>query len=171
MKLEELLLSLTYVDHESKSSNIFDPVQIYKINENPITFRVENPKIDHWLDKVSNDDNYSILNEVLYSVDNVEKFISKVSFVLGDNLDDKSKAEKFDKLISLTTRARNQRGFYILWLLLAKVDIAKIKSHQTVIFEDINNFILKNERLSINEHDSIKDAFQSKVEEFWSNYI
>jgi uncharacterized protein with ParB-like and HNH nuclease domain len=170
MKLEEILLSLTYVDYESQSSNIFEPVQIYKRNGNSITFRVENPKIDHWLDKFGND-NDQVSYDVSTSLDNVEKFIQKVSFVLGDDLDNKTKADKFDKLISLTTRARNQRGFYILWLLLAKVELCKVKSNQNYIFDAINDFINSDEELSIINYVSVKDAFQTKVEGFWSSWI
>ena len=165
MKLEELILSLTYIDYESISGSFFDPVQIYQASGNPITFRVENPKIDHWLDTV--EANSDINDKALSSIENVEKFIKKVSCLVGDGLDNKEKAEKFDELISLTTRARNQRGFYMLWLLLAKVSLEKIDLRRGDIFSSVQKFINKNERLDVGDDEIVKDQFQSLVENFW----
>lgn len=168
MKLEELLLSFVYIDYESKNANVFDPVQIYQASGNPITFRVENPKIDHWLDTVDSDNNINIA--ALDSIQNVRSFICKVSYLLGDNLDNTNKARKFDDLISLITKARNQRGFYMLWLLLAEISIQKIDSDQDAIFSATKNFINTNKRLTIKDDEVVKECFQKLVEEFWSDW-
>lgn len=165
MKLEELILSLTYIDYESISGSFFEPLQIYQASGNPITFRVENPKIDHWLDTVETDSD--INDKALSSIENVEKFIKKVSCLIGDGLDNKEKAEKFDVLISLTTKARNQRGFYMLWLLLAKVSLEKIDLRRGDIFSSVQKFIHKNERLDVSDDEIVKNQFQSLVEIFW----
>ncbi len=173
MKLEELLLSLTYIDYESISTNIFEPVQIYQASGNPITFRVENPKIDHWLDTLETDSNKNVT--AISSIENVKSFIEKVSLLLGSELDDKEKAIKFDTLVSLSTRARNQRGFYMLWLLLSKVSLENIDSRKDDIFSSVKYFIDKNKRLDVNENENenenengiVKDIFQKLVEEFW----
>ncbi|MFT4851123.1 MAG: hypothetical protein ACI83B_003687 [Sediminicola sp.] len=170
MKLEELLLSFTYIDYKSASTNAFDPVQIYQASGNPITFRVENPKIDHWLDTVEHEDSGedgNVLSSMLISIENVKEFVDKVSHLLGHDLEDKLKAVQFDNLISLTTRARNQRGFYMLWLLLAEVKNEKIVADRENIFHSINIFISKNEKLTIESNEVIKEIFQNLVEEFW----
>ena len=79
MKLEELLLSLTYVDYESTQNDFFKAIQIYQQTTSPITFRVERPKIDHWLDTIDNNksENKDSLNQTLSSIKNVESFIKK----------------------------------------------------------------------------------------------
>jgi uncharacterized protein with ParB-like and HNH nuclease domain len=173
MKLEELLLSFTYIDYKSATANAFDPVQIYQASGNPITFRVENPKIDHWLDTVENEDsgeNGNVLSNMLNSIENVREFVDKVSHLLGHDLEDKLKAVQFDNLISLTTRARNQRGFYMLWLLLAEVKNEKIVADRENIFHSINIFISKNEKLTIESNEVVKEIFQNLVEEFWREW-
>jgi uncharacterized protein with ParB-like and HNH nuclease domain len=168
MKLEELLLSFVYLDHESGSTNIFDPVQIYQASGNPITFRVENPKIDHWLDTVDSDP--KINATAIISINNVRSFIHKVSHLLGSELSDTEKSRKFDDLISLITKARNQRGFYMLWLLLAEVSLEKIDSNLESIFSSVKNFIDNNKRLTINEGEVVKECFQNLVEDFWREW-
>jgi len=168
MKLEELLLSFTYIDYESKSGNIFDPIQIYQASENPITFRVENPKIDHWLDTIETDEDKN--NITISSINHVEEFIIKISHILGIELSAKEKANKFDELISLTTRARNQRGFYILWLLFAEISLEKVISNRENIFLSAKNFINTNERLDIVEDNIVKIEFKNLIEEFWEKW-
>ncbi len=165
MKLEELLLSFVYIDHKSLSCNIFEPVQIYQASGNPITFRVENPKIDYWLDTVELCENTN--TSALSSIENVGSFICKVSHLLNDKLDDTMKASEFDNLVSLTTRARNQRGFYILWLLLAKVSIEKIDSNRESMFDSAKSFINDNKILSVSENVAVKENFQKLVKDFW----
>ncbi|MCJ8352263.1 DUF262 domain-containing protein [Moritella sp.] len=168
MKLEELLLSITYVDFESECTSVFEPIQIYQASGNPITFRVENPKIDYWLDTVEVDQDKN--NKALVSINNVENFINKVSHLIGVEIGNKEKADRFDELISLTTRARNQRGFYMLWLLLAEVNIQKIESCREDIFLSVKNFIDINKRLDISENETVKNKFQALVEQFWSEW-
>jgi len=172
MKLEELLLSFTYIDYESFQANFFDSIQIYQASGNPITFRVENPKIDYWLDTAETDLSSEgiVLSKMLESINNVNLFINKVSRLIGHNLIDEEKADKFDELISLTTRARNQRGFYMLWLLLAKVSIENINLYREDIFSSAKDFIDQYKRLDINESESVKDKFQQLVENFWDKW-
>jgi hypothetical protein len=173
MKLEELLLSFTYIDYKSTSANVFDPVQIYQASGNPITFRVENPKIDHWLDTVETDElseNDDVLSNMLQSIENVRKFINKVSHLIGHDFGDREKADRFDEVINLTTRARNQRGFYMLWLLLAEVRLEKITVHRELIFNSIKAFIATNEKLTIDDNQVVKSIFQDLVENFWSEW-
>lgn len=169
MKLEELLLSFAYIDCGSSSSSVFEPVQIYQASGNPITFRVENPKIDHWLDTIETDlsEDGEILSGILDSLKNVEFFIEKVSQLLGIGLPDDKKAESFNDLISLTTKARNQRGFYMLWLLLNKLSVEKIQSDRSQMFIAIQKFIDDNKKLTVNEGENVKDLLQELVEKFW----
>jgi uncharacterized protein with ParB-like and HNH nuclease domain len=169
MKLEELLLSLAYIDYESVSVNDFNPVQIYQKTGSPITFRVENPKIDHWLDTVEMDvsEDGQVLSKMLVSVNNVRKFIDKVSYLIDNDLTDKDKAIQFNLLISLTARARNQRGFYMLWLLLSGVKHEAVVANRKLMFNSVNAFLATNEKLNVNDDEVVKNVFQSLVEGFW----
>ncbi|MBE4096266.1 DUF262 domain-containing protein [Vibrio parahaemolyticus] len=169
MKLEELLLSLAYIDYETNGElRAFEPIQIYQASGNHITFRVENPKIDHWLDKVQSKP--SEKKNALDSLDNVESFIKKISTLIGDELSPLDKAKGFDDLISLTTRARNQRGFYTLWLLLYPLSIQRINENRKQIFESTKIFISQNKRLNVQESDIVKDVFINLVKDFWKKH-
>lgn len=163
MRLEELLLSFTYMDFESRTKfiSIFESIQIYQANGKPVTFRVENQKIDNWLDIVVDYQN------VIESIKNVRTFIEKISYIVGDHLDAYEKSIKFDSLIKLTTKARNKRSFYILWLLLFKVNIKKIQLASNDIFNRITIFMSENENLTVDESCTVKTILKSKIEEFW----
>lgn len=170
MKLEELLLSLTYIDYEASTESFFEPIQIYQASGNPITFRVENPKIEHWLDTVETDtsEHNDVLKAMLTSIDNVDEFIKKVSCVVGSGLDDEIKADNFNELISLKTKARNQRGFYMLWFLLANARLEKIESNRENIFRSIKYFTDTNRNIKVGACETVKMEFQKLVEKFWA---
>ncbi|CAH9057683.1 hypothetical protein PSECIP111951_01718 [Pseudoalteromonas holothuriae] len=169
MKLEELLLSLAYIDYESKKANVFEPIQIYQASGNHITFRVENPKIDHWLDKIESCG--QVKEDALDSINNVELFIEKVEALVGKDLSNAEKAKEFDNLISLTTRARNQRGFYMLWLLTYTLDVKAILAHRSSMFSEMKSFLLNNKKLNVEESTVIKEDFQKLTEEFCSELV
>lgn len=173
MKLEELLLSLTYLDYEAgQSGDIFKSIQIYQASTNPITFRVENPKIDHWLDTIDSDtqEDSPKLIKALQSIENVNLFIEKISSLVDQQSNDESKAKNFNQLINLKTKARNQRGFYILWFLLAQISQKRIKKDKEQIFTAIQHFVKTNQTVDINENNTVKERFQALVEEFWANW-
>ena len=166
MRLEELLLSFVYMDFESRTKkiSIFEPMQIYQANGNPVMFRVENQKIDHWLDLVANNQ-----EEVINSIDNVRVFIDKISYLIGSDLADDEKSKQFDLLISLKTRARNKRNFYILWLLIFDVGIEKIKQENEAFFKTIKTFISGNENINIGDNLTVKKALNMEIEKFWAS--
>ena len=165
MRLEELLLTLTYIDAKAEAS-IFQPLQIYSAKGNQITFRVENAKIDHWLDDIGHNQNAQ--QHALNSIEHLKDFINKVSYLLGASLPPEQKADKFNELVDLKTMARNQRGFYILWLLLAQLSSDTLKNQKEAIFQAIKQFITDNKTRELaSQDDVVKDEYQSLVENFW----
>jgi len=175
MELEELLTAFIYLDCESSSTrdiNYLDPVQIYQREGRYLTFRVENAKIDHWLSTAEGEgeDARSKLCNILVCIERVKSFIVKVESLLGSELSSEDKASRFDELVGLSTAARSQRDFYLIWYLLAEIDLEYISSNSDGVFNSVKDFILNNKQLDVQDKDSIKTDFFTLISEFWSKH-
>ncbi len=175
MAQEELLMAFVYLGCESEGStaiDFLDPVQTYQIEGGYLTFRVENAKIDHWLKTAEgeSDEALSKRNEIHTCIGMTKDFIAKVEALLGPALENEIKAKKFDDLIGLSTRARNQRAFYLLWYLLVRIQLDYIQDHQQSLFEAVQRFIQDHKRLDIQSKDDIKKVFFDLISDFWKRH-
>ena len=175
MAQEELLMAFVYLSCKSKKSTVIDyldPVQTYQTEEGSLTFRVENAKIDHWLNAAEgeSDEALSKRNTIHTCTETTKGFIAKVETLLGPAQENEIKAKKFDNLIGLSSRARNQRNFYLLWYLLAGIQLKYIQDHQQSLFETVQRFIQDHKRLNIQTKDDIKEVFFKLITVFWETH-
>jgi len=101
------------------------------------------------------------------SFDNFErKFLAKIKALLFINETDSEKSinDRLENLMNTEGKRRTNQNFYALWLMLANVNIDRIKSQRNDILNEIK--ILYKVMTKV----SSKDEFEKLVKEFWEQY-
>ena len=176
MENEEFYMSLVYLEFQRmKSKDSEKHLYIYSKNEG-ISVRIgSSQEITKLLQNVSEDE--EIKANFLKAIKAVESFIKKIKIVLLDRdiVGEKSILYKFfaDELNSLFKAQRQIRSFrrtkqdfYILWYLLAPLNLEMVKENRLDIKKDLQNFFY----LLKNDSEIYKATFLSKVQEFHAKY-
>lgn len=131
MKLEELIISLAYLDY--RLSNGFDfsqIVNVYKRNDRISARIMSKDQVTKTLGDVSNSD----VNGFMQSVENVDIFAKKiVAIVSGDTT-------KIRDLVSHLRKGTNYKAdqnYYFLWVLLNNISLEFIEDNQERLYKEI----------------------------------
>jgi hypothetical protein len=176
MENEEFYISLVYLEFQRMKSNDSEKhLYIYSKNDG-ISVRIGSSKdITKLLQNVSEDE--EIKSNLLKGIKSVESFIKKIRIVLLDRdvIGDKTILDKFftDELNSLFKAQRNIRSFrrtkqdfYILWYLLAPLNLSMIKEHRLTIKKELQEFF----NMLRNNSEIYKETFILEVQNFHVKY-
>ncbi len=176
MENEELYISLAYLEYQRmKDKNSEKYLYIYSKN-NKISVRIGSSQdITRLLQRVS--EREEIKNDFLKGIKNVESFVRKIKLVLLDrDIESKDELKRFFREdLNLLFKAQRQvrsfrrtkQDFYILWYLLAPLNLEMVKFCRSNIKKDLHSifYALRN-----NSEKFSKKDFLSQAQEFHSNY-
>lgn len=174
MDNEELLMVFSYLSSKARqdAKNVFETIDIYNWTPRPLTFRLSKIAITGWLRLAEGQNNHHC-KEILSCIDAVEVFIQKskcLANVFQESTEGVDLAISFNKLIGVKSRSRQQKPFYILWLLLLGIDKLTIDKNSTNIAHEIVIFFKKNQDLPKHDSLTVKDIFRQNIEAFWSKF-
>ncbi|OKH55660.1 hypothetical protein NIES2101_02285 [Calothrix sp. HK-06] len=177
MENEELYMSLVYLEFQRmKSNNSEKYLYIYSKNDG-ISVRIGSSQdITKLLQNVSEDE--EVKANFIKGIKAVEYFIKKIKTILLDRdvSQDKSILEKFftDELNSLFKAQRQIRSFrrtkqdfYILWYLLAPLNIKMVQYHRLEIKKDLQKFF----HILRNNSEIYRETFMKKCKNFMQNIL
>lgn len=131
MKLEELIISLAYLDYRlSNGFGFSQTVNVYKRNDRISARIMSKDQVTKTLGDVSNSD----VDGFMHSVENVDAFAQKiVAIVSGDTT-------KIRDLVSHLRKGTNYKAdqnYYFLWALLNNISLDFIEDNQERLYKEI----------------------------------
>lgn len=93
-----------------------------------------------------------------------DEFLQKLQLILADSESAKISSEKLDKLMNLEGTKRSNQSFYALWLILSKVDKARVGVNRSTISKDIVDLFKLMGKVKS------KDEFITSLTNFWVKY-
>lgn len=131
MKLEELIISLAYLDYRlSNGFGFSQTVNVYRRNDRISARIMSKDQVTKTLGDVSNSD----VNGFMHSVENVDAFAQKiVAIVSGDTT-------KIRDLVSHLRKGTNYKAdqnYYFLWALLNNISLDFIEDNQKRLYKEI----------------------------------
>jgi len=160
MKLEELIISLAYLEYKVKVDNVkvSSVLNIY-VKNGKLCSRIKNKDdITKFLTDISNGDSKMFLE----SLNEVKIFTKKIESLVKDDLD-------FRKMVQHSKKSapyKTDQNFYFLWLMTKNVSLQEIQSNTSAYFEKIkSNF---EEMQDIQNLSSI-DNYVEKIENLYIN--
>ena len=84
------------------------------------------------------------------ALDDVKLFIKKLQILCGDGFQD------FNKMLGHTRKnalSRTNQNFYLLWIALSHIEVARLNDEKVQIFDSIKNIFLKNQDISDDNFD------------------
>jgi len=174
MDNEELLTVFAYLSSKASQNveTVFETIDIYNSTPKSLTFRLSKIAITDWL-KLAEDQSNNHREEILSSIDYVEIFIQKsehLANVFQKSTGGEDLAALFNKLLGVKSRTRQQKPFYILWLLLLGIDESTINKHSIEIAKEIVIFFDKNQHYPKHDTLTVKDIFKQNIEAFWAKF-
>ena len=157
MKLEELIISLAYLDYRlSKGYEFSQIVNVYKRYDRINARIMSKDQVTKILGDVSNAD----VPGFMISVENVDKFAIKIlAIVCGDT----SKIRDLVNHLRRGTNYKTDQNYYFLWVLLNDIPLDYIKHNQQRIYKEIQKVfaIIQNTPESVTAV-----GFVKKIQEF-----
>lgn len=162
MKEEELVAVLSYMDYiKINIENVRTFLRIYLFTENKdkanerieVKLSINNKQaITHFLENL--EPNSEEEKKFIKSIQSIEEFINKLK-ILTDN-----HSKKLIKIVNpyvAIPRKANMKDYYVLWLILTRLDIHIIKTYQEEILKDLEGLFkfMKNMLVGKNENDFI----------------
>lgn len=174
MDNEELLMVFAYLSSKARQDikTVFETIDIYNWAPRPLTFRLSKIAITEWL-RLAEGQNNNHCKEILLCIDDVEAFIKKsksLANIFQKSTEGVDLAMAFNKLIGVKSRSRQQKPFYILWLLLLGLDKSTIDNNSTEIANEIVIFFDNNQDLPKHDSLTVKDIFRQNIEAFWAKF-
>jgi uncharacterized protein with ParB-like and HNH nuclease domain len=174
MDNEELLTVFAYLSSKARQNTdaVFETIEVYNSVPKALIFRVAKIEITKWLRLDENQNNIS-REEILASINDVEVFIQKtecLAKVVQQTTEKEELASSLNKLLGVKSRTRQQKPFYILWLLLLGLDKTTINKKSVAIVNEIAIFFDKNQHYPKHETLTVKDIFKKNVEAFWAKF-
>lgn len=171
MDNEELLTVFAYLNSKARkdTKTVFETIDIYNWAPRPLTFRLSKIAITDWLRFAESQSN----NNILLCIDDVEVFIQKskcLANVFQKSTEEEDLAILFNKLLGVKSRSRQQKPFYILWLLLLGLDKSTIDKYSTNIAHEIVIFFKNNQHYPKHDALTVKDIFKQNIEAFWATF-
>lgn len=148
MKNEELITMLAYLAYIARKDDI-SPGECLNIF-------VRNQKINARFSRKGNITTrlgeISRTNDPVFgeSLDDVKLFIKKLQILCGDGFQD------FNKMLGHTRKnalSRTNQNFYLLWIALSHIEVARLNDEKVEIFDSIKNIFLKNQDISDDNFD------------------
>lgn len=157
MKLEELIISLAYLDYRSiNGSDLKQIINIYKRNDKINARITSKDQVTRLLSDVSKNDR----NGFLQSVENVDLFAQKVIMIINN---DTSRIRNLLSHLRKGTNYKTDQNYYFLWILLKNIPYEYIENNSHSLYLEIQKVFsyIQNtpESLSITE-------FINKIEGF-----
>lgn len=173
MDNEELLTVFAYLSSKAQNiESVFETIDIYNSTPKSLTFRLSKISITDWL-KLAEGQGNRHREKILSNIDDVETFIQKtecLANVFQYVTQERELATLFNKLLNVKSRTRQQKPFYILWLLLLGLDKSTIDKHTSSIALAIIDFFDKNQHYPQHETLTVKDIFKQNIEAFWAKF-
>ena len=138
MKNEELITMLAFLAYLKRTDGTLpdDYLDIFVRNHRLTARFSKKNSVTNWLSNLQGDDNTAFID----SLNDVETFIIKLRELTGDRF------QNFNQLIGFTqknTQSKTNQNFYILWVILSKIDISKIKAQRDEVFNKIHQIFIK----------------------------
>lgn len=131
MKLEELIISLAYLDYKLSGGSEFSQiVNVYKRNDRISARIMSKDQVTKTLGDVSNSD----VNGFMNSVENVETFAKKISAIVGNET---TKIRDLVNHLRKGTNYKADQNYYFLWALLENISLEFIEENQERIYKEI----------------------------------
>lgn len=131
MKLEELIISLAYLDYRLTSGFDFSQiVNVYKRNDRISARIMSKDQVTKTLGEVS----ISNVDGFMYSVENVDVFAQKVLTIIND---DTTKIRDLVSHLRKGTNYKADQNYYFLWILLNNISLDFIKDNQSRLYREI----------------------------------
>lgn len=134
MKLEELIISLAYLDYRisNRGYAFSQTVNIYKRNDRISARIMSKDQVTKTLGEVSNTDVESFLK----SIESVEYFAKKILAIVKN---DTTKIRDLVNHLRKGTNYKSDQNYYFLWALLNNIPLDYIKNNQERLYKEIQN--------------------------------
>ena len=174
MDNEELLTVFAYLSSKARqdTKTVFETIDIYNWAPKPLTFRLSKIAITDWL-RLAEGQNNTHRTKIHLCIDDVEVFIQKsecLAKVFQKSIEEGDLAPLFNKLLGVKSRSRQQKPFYILWLLLLGLDKSTIDKNTTNIANEIVIFFDRNQHVPKHDTLMVKEVFRQNIEAFWAKF-
>lgn len=148
MKNEELITMLAYLAYIARKDHILpgECLNIFVRNQKINARFSRKGNITTRLGEISST-NDPVFGEAL---DDVKLFIKKLQILCGDGFQD------FNKMLGHTRKnalSRTNQNFYLLWIALSHIEVARLNDEKVQIFDSIKNIFLKNQDISDDNFD------------------
>lgn len=148
MKNEELITILAYLAYVARKDHILpgECLNIFVRNQKINARFSRKGNITTRLGEISST-NDPVFGEAL---DNVNRFIEKLQILCGVGFQD------FNKMLGHTRKnvlSRTNQNFYLLWITLSHIEVARLNDEKVQIFDSIKNIFLKNQDISDDSFD------------------
>lgn len=173
MENEELYTTLAYLEYQTKVAHD-DPFTLLHVYARGVRINsriVRKGAVTKLLRVVS--ENEPDFRKFLEALKNVDSFISKVRLIVLDkNADDNYLKNELNAMFQAQT-VRTSNMFYILWLILHKIDESMIREHRTILKNEITalmTFIKDTTPLKAEVQADGLELFKAQVYELWSRF-
>ena len=148
MKNEELITMLAYLAYVARKDHILpgECLNIFVRNQKINARFSRKGNITTRLGEISST-NDPVFGEAL---DDVNRFIEKLQILCGVGFQD------FNKMLGHTRKnvlSRTNQNFYLLWITLSHIEVARLNDEKVQIFDSIKNIFLKNQDISDDSFD------------------
>lgn len=131
MKLEELIISLAYLDYRLSNGFVFSQiVNVYKRNDRISARIMSKDQVTKTLGDVSNSD----VNGFMRSVENVDVFAHKIVAIVSGDI---AKIRDLVNHLRKGTNYKADQNYYFLWALLNNISLTFIKDNQERLYKEI----------------------------------
>lgn len=131
MKLEELIISLAYLDYRLSNGFSFSQiVNVYKRNDRISARIMSKDQVTKTLGDVSNSD----VSGFMHSVENVVNFAKKITAIVSG---DTTRIRDLVNHLRKGTNYKTDQNYYFLWELLNNISLEFIENNQERLYKEI----------------------------------